>query len=118
MRTQRIEWEPHFDRQTRSGLSAKEYCRREGLSCWSFYAARERLRRIPVKNTVVSSKVSGQVKGGPLPFIRVHTPEPAPILVRFPDATVLEINGDITSEQLAALVGSLRGSFRAEGAQC
>lgn len=37
-------WSELVARQAESGLSVREYCRREGLSAWSLYEWRSRLR--------------------------------------------------------------------------
>lgn len=43
-------WRELVARQVRSGLSAQEFCRREGLNTWTFYGWRSRLR---ARTTVV-----------------------------------------------------------------
>ena len=114
-----VQWKPHLDKQASSGLTAQEYCRREGLSCWSFYAARAKTRHKPHgKKIATASNETVPVKSNPLHFIRVHSPEATKISVRFPDTTILEINGSIAPEQLSTLVETLRGSFKTGITKC
>jgi hypothetical protein len=40
----RVDWGAHIAMQARSGLSVTRYCRKEGISTWSFYTRRKRLR--------------------------------------------------------------------------
>ena len=51
-------WRELVARQVRSGLSAQEFCRREGLNAWTFYGWRSRLR---ARTTVVEEPATRSV---------------------------------------------------------
>jgi transposase-like protein len=59
-------WRERVERQERSGLSVQEFCDREGVSAWSLYRWKRRLRtgNDPAKRV---SKPAGFVRGEPVP---------------------------------------------------
>jgi len=86
--------EYHLAAQARSGLSVREYCRREKLNYMTFYKWRSRPRG--------ASPAS-------LPFISVTpTRREADCIVRFPDGAELRIQDAGDGRSIAALVSALR----------
>lgn len=83
MRGSKIDWKRHIAQQDRSGLTIRDYCRREGFSSWSFYHHRKKLQQqnaldavlksIPVAVPRPSIIPVGTIQGG-LPHIIVHFP--------------------------------------------
>ena len=63
-------WSEVVARQAASGLSVREFCRREGFSAWSLYEWRSRLRgRSAERATPIPAAVpSGKV---PTPFVEL-----------------------------------------------
>ena len=59
-------WRERVVRQRRSGLSVQEFCDREGVSAWSLYRWKRRVRtgNDPAKRV---SKPAGFVRGEPVP---------------------------------------------------
>jgi len=48
------QWRERIAEQERSGLSVKQFCQQRGLSAWSFYDWRKRLRNVePVRFALV-----------------------------------------------------------------
>lgn len=68
-------WSELVARQAESGVSVQEFCRGEGLSAWSLYEWRSRLRaRSEGKAATESKAASG---GSPAQFIDLGALEPA-----------------------------------------
>ena len=59
---QRDQWRERIAEQARSGVSIKQFCKERGVSAWSFYAWRKRLRQTePVRFALVDHRGSSQV---------------------------------------------------------
>lgn len=87
--------EHHLSAQAQSGLSIREYCRREKLNHLTFYKWRSRPRNTPATK---------------LPFISVTpTASHFSCVVRFPDGAELRIEDAGDGRSIAALVSALRG---------
>lgn len=85
----------HLAAQGESGLSVREYCRREGLNYMTFYKWRSR---------------PGATARMSLPFIPVTPSGTSPkCIVRFPDGAELWVEDAGDGGSIAALVSALRG---------
>ena len=61
--TKAVQWRARIAEQERSGLSVKQFCKERGLTAWSFYDWRKRLREsaAPVRFALVERR-SGSSK--------------------------------------------------------
>lgn len=67
-------WRELVERQTASGLTVREFCRREGLSAWSLYEWRSKLRNGGAEDPpALAGKVSSPRA---VPFIDLGALEP------------------------------------------
>jgi hypothetical protein len=84
----------HLSAQAKSGLSVKDYCRRERLNHLTFYKWRSR---------------PGRRTAGSLPFIQVSpSPSDAACVVRFADGTELRVHDGGDGRAISLLVSALR----------
>lgn len=87
--------EHHLAAQEKSGLSIREYCRREKLNYLTFYKWRSNQRTNPAPE---------------LPFISVTpTASHSNCVVRFPDGAELRVEDSGDGRSISAIVSALRG---------
>ena len=101
-----VDWKSHITRQKKSGLTVKEYSRREGFSSWLFYRHRKKLHR---QTGFLESK-SNPAPIAHSSFIPIGTLQSVVprITIRFPDSTRLELHTMPNPEDLACIVSTLQ----------
>ena len=63
------EWAERIAAQQRSGMSVKQFCKEQGLTEYSFYAWRKRLReRVPVRFALVERSARRQARSAEPPL--------------------------------------------------
>lgn len=110
-RRSRHDWLHHIEEQKRSGLSAKEYCAREGISCWSFYTKRARLSKtVPSPKKVSITPSTTFVNLGAL---QSHKHQ-STLTISFSNGTSLDFHGQQSNEQLVCILDTLQRSTRGD----
>jgi hypothetical protein len=104
----RIDWPDHIEKQRRSGIPVKEYCKRAGFSIWSFYANRKRLASpTPISNG------DKHLAAAPAAVSFMHVgslPRHAGMRIFFPDGTRVECDGSLGKESLSYFLAALKGT--------
>lgn len=115
-----IDWGFHLERHAQSGLSIAEYCRREEVSAWSFYAQRKRRgsRRRALLPAVGAPALRGAQGSGDISFLSLGSISRPAVSVRFSDATVLEFGTALSAQQIAVLVASLKSPVQSRSGRC
>ncbi len=90
-------WKGHICRQAESGLTIKEYCRRNGLSLHTFRYWKRRI----VGSVEEGVKVSAVEVG------RFHCGDVFDLRVRTLNGHVIEVRGEFSSSDVARLVKEL-----------
>lgn len=97
----RIDWPFHIAQQSKSGLTVREYSKRNGFSVWSFYTNRKCL----CKNSL-------KIKNGyskPAQFLELGTIHArGGLTISFPNGTSIEFHGPQSTEQLACILDALQ----------
>lgn len=101
-------WQGAIERRERSGLSAAEFCRREGITYGTYTWWKQELRRR-------KDKAARKASGPSLVPVRVVERSPSPssptvVEVALRGGQVVRIHADLDPEGLAKLVGALDGA--------
>jgi transposase len=92
------EWRERIAEQQRSGLSVKQFCRERGLSLWSFYQWRKRLRETgPVRFALVERRSEAQ-----------HVSSDGDLEVVFATGERLRVRPGVDAATLRTVVEALR----------
>jgi hypothetical protein len=99
-RTRAEQWRERIAEQQRSGLSIKQFCTERGLTLWSFYDWRKRLREAgPVRFALVERRSRRE------PSSRSN----ADLEVVFASGERLQIRAGVDAATLRTVVEALRG---------
>lgn len=94
------QWRERIAEQERSGLSIKQFCQEHGLTLWSFYDWRKRLRESgPVRFTLVERRSQPEASS--------HST--ADLEVVFTTGERLQIRAGVDAATLRTVVEALRG---------
>jgi hypothetical protein len=105
-------WRGRIGRQARSGLSIREYCRREGVSAGSYYLWKRRLSRQPVPEVRRGNSARPTVAETPNSqsgFVEVAWTSSQVIEVYFTDGTLLKVPAN-QPDALAVTLKTLRAA--------
>jgi transposase len=96
-------WRAHVGAWQRSGLTQREYCRRQGLTEWSFSDWKRRLaRRSPAPVSFVPVALRDRLEACDCPAPRQH-----PLTVVVGDRYRVEVGEEFCGEALARLLAVL-----------
>ena len=91
-------WRERIMEQGQSGLSVKEFCKQRGISAWSFYDWRKRLREVgPVRFALVERA-----------RVRQESPVDAPLEVILLSGERVRIGSGVEAPTLRMVLGLLR----------
>jgi len=97
----KIDWQFHIDQQRKSGLTVREYSKRNGFSVWSFYTNRKRLSKNNFKVHTDSSASTPFLKLGAISYRSGLT-------IVFSNGTSIEFHGQQSNEQLVCILDALQ----------
>jgi hypothetical protein len=105
----RTDWQFHITQQSKSGLTVREYSKRNGFSIWSFYTNRKRLSK---------DKLKVQINGSTsTPFLKIGAISArSGLTVVFSNGTSIEFHGQQSTEQIVCILDALQHNNVAEGA--
>jgi 5-enolpyruvylshikimate-3-phosphate synthase len=97
----KIDWQFHVAQQHKSGLTAREYSKRNGFSAWSFYTNRKRLSKNNLKIRNDSSAST--------PFLELGAISArSGLTIVLSNGTSIEFHGQQSTEQLACILNALQ----------